>query len=328
MSSTFPPTIPPVADNPASEPIYLAIEIGGSKLQLFTGTADGKILDRRRLTVDKAAGGEGIRAQIATECISLIEQWHPQAIGVGYGGPVDWRTGQIVKSYHIAGWNDFPLGDWLKKLTGLPSFVENDANTAALGEALCGAGRGASPVFYITVGSGVGGGLAVNGQIFHGASPGEVEIGHVRLDRDGTIVEARCSGWSLDRIVLGEIEKEGGSILASLVAEHGTAGAARHLGPAVQQGDPLAAQIIAQSTDWLALALSHVTHLLHPEVIVVGGGVSLIGEPYRAAIESTLPRFLMDAFQPGPRILLAELREDAVPIGALALASRRLHDLP
>ncbi|HEY2342172.1 MAG TPA: ROK family protein [Chthoniobacteraceae bacterium] len=304
----------------------LAIEIGGSKLQLFAGRGDGKILDRRRFVVDRDAGGAGIRAQIAAALPELIERWQPGAIGVGYGGPVDWRRGRITRSYHIAGWDDFPLGQWLTDQSSLPVYIENDANTAALGEALHGAGIGLSPVFYVTLGSGVGGGLVIEGKVFHGAKPGEVEIGHVRLERDGTIVEDRCSGWSLDRLIRGEVEQAPESFLTQLVRSGPSGAEARHLGPALAAGDPLAFVILRKYSAELAFVLSHVAHLLHPHVIVLGGGVALIGEPLRAAVAETLPRFIMDAFQPGPRIALAALREDAVPVGALALAARGFSD--
>jgi glucokinase len=302
----------------------LAIEIGGSKLQLFAGRGDGFILDRRRFLVDREAGGEGIRNQIAEALPDLLERWHPGAIGVGYGGPVDWRRGRITKSYHISGWDDFPLGPWLKERAGVPVFVENDANTAALGEALQGAGVGWSPVFYVTLGSGVGGGMVIDGKVYHGAKPGEVEIGHLRLDHDGTIVEDRCSGWSVDRCIRQEIEHAPESRLAQLVRQAPPGGEARHLSAALAAEDSLARRILRQCTAELALALSHVVHLLHPQVIVVGGGLALLGEPLRAAIAEALPRFIMDAFQPGPRVALAALREDAVPVGALALAAQHL----
>jgi glucokinase len=298
----------------------LAIEIGGSKLQLAVGDETGRILDRRRFVVDRAAGGAGIRAQIEAALPELLARWQPRAIGVGYGGPVDWRTGRIVKSHHIEGWNDFPLAEWLQSLSGLPAVVENDANTAALGEARHGAGVGFNPVFWVNIGSGIGGGLVVDGRLYHGATPGEAEIGHVRLDRDGTIVEDRCSGWSIDRRIREEITQRADSALARLVAASSPGCEARHLGDALAQGDPLAQRILDDALGWLAFGLSHAVQLFHPEVIVVGGGLSLLGEPVRATLEKVLPQFVMDAFLPGPKILLAKLREDAVPVGALALA--------
>ena len=299
----------------------LAIEIGGSKLQVIAGDETGRILDRRRFAVERARGGEGIRAQIAEALPDLIARWQPRAIGVGYGGPVDWKTGRIAKSHHIEGWNDFPLGEWLASISRLPAFVENDANVAALGEALYGAGVGFSPVLWVNIGSGIGGGLVIDGRLYHGAVPGEIEIGHLRLDREGTIVEDRCSGWNIDRRILQEIVAMPDTPLAKIVTANEPGCEARHLSAALAQGDPLAQTILDDVMENLAFALSHVVQLLHPEVIVVGGGFSLIGEPVRAALEKALPKFIMDAFLPGPKILLAALREDAVPVGALALAA-------
>jgi glucokinase len=296
---------------------FLAIEIGGTKLQVCAGSADGAILDRRRFAVDRAAGGEGIRAQIAGALPELIAQWKPQAIGVGYGGPVDWKTGRIKCSHHVAGWNDFPLGEWLCERAEVPVFVENDANVAALGEALHGAGRGASPVFWVNSGSGVGGGLVVDGRLYHGALPGEMEIGHVRLERDGTIVEDRCSGWAVDRAVRAAVENDPQSVLARFAA--GSKPAARCLTPAIAAACPVADRILTDAMNELAFALSHVVQLLHPEVIVVGGGLSLLGEPLRSRLAAALPRWVMDAFAPGPRVELAALGEESVPVGALAL---------
>ncbi len=296
---------------------FLAIEIGGTKLQVCAGTADGAIVARVRFAVDRAGGGEGIRAQIIGALPELIAKWGPRAIGVGYGGPVDWKTGRIKCSHHIAGWDNFPLGDWLREGTSLPVFVENDANVAALGEAVHGAGRDANPVLWVNSGSGVGGGLVVDGHIYHGAVPGEIEIGHIRLERDGTIVEDRCSGWAVDRAVRDAVKEDPQSVLAQLAAK--SEPGARILAPAIAAGCPLADRILTGAMDELAFALSHAVQLLHPEMIVVGGGLGLIGEPLRARLAAALPRWVMDAFAPGPRIELAALGEDAVPVGALAL---------
>jgi len=296
---------------------FLAIEIGGTKLQVCAGTADGAIVARARFAVDRAGGGEGIRAQIIGALPDLIAKWSPRAIGVGYGGPVDWKTGRIKCSHHIAGWDNFPLGDWLREGTSLPVFVENDANVAALGEAVHGAGRDANPVLWVNSGSGVGGGLVVAGHIYHGAVPGEIEIGHIRLERDGTIVEDRCSGWAVDRAVRDAVKEDPQSVLAQLAAK--SEPGARILAPAIAAGCPFADRILTGAMDELAFALSHAVQLLHPEMIVVGGGLGLIGEPLRARLAAALPRWVMDAFVPGPRIELAALGEDAVPVGALAL---------
>lgn len=310
----------------ASSGCCIGIEIGGTKLQVVVGTPDGRIVERRRFAVDRDQGAAGIRAQIAHVLPELMQAERPGAVGVGYGGPVDHRTGAIVKSYHVAGWNDFPLGAWLADIAGVPVFVENDANVAALGEAIHGAGRGLNPVFYVTLGSGVGGGLVADGRIYHGFPPGEAEIGHLRLDRTGRTPEDCCSGWSVDRSIRAAVAAAPHSRLAALVAA-GPGPEARHLAAAVAAGDPVARGVLDAAAEDIALALSHVVHLFHPEAIVVGGGLSLMGEPLREAVAGQLPRFVMDAFRPGPLVALAALREDAVPVGAVTLAALRLREL-
>jgi len=297
----------------------LGLEIGGTKLQIVVGNVSAQILDRRRFAVDPARRGAGIREHIEATLAELISSTKPSAIGVGFGGPVDWNTGKICRSHQIEGWEDFKLRDWLQTLSGLPVCVDNDANTATYGEALHGAGVGLNPVFYVTLGSGVGGGLVVDGKIYHGARPGEAEIGHVRLDRQGTIVESRCSGWAVDAKIRQLKTAHPASPLSKLIGDS-IGGEAKYLVPALRQGDRAAKRVLTETAEDLAFGLSHVVHLFHPEAIILGGGLSLVGEPLRAAVEIALRVFTMAAFAPGPQIRLATLGEDAVPVGALELA--------
>lgn len=297
------------------------IEIGGTKLQLVLGDGTGAICERRKLEVDPVKGGAGIRDQIARALPDLVKGREIQAVGVGFGGPVDWRTGRICRSHQIEGWSEFDLAGWLGPLAGTPVIVDNDANVAALGEATRGSGVGFSPVFYVTLGSGVGGGLVLDERIYHGATPGEAEIGHVRLDRQGTILESRCSGWAVNARVRELTRNDPNGLLARLVGET-TGHEAKHLGAALEQGDPKARRLLAEIAEDLAFGLSHVVHLIHPQIIILGGGLASIGEPLRNAVAAELQRFLMDAFVPGPKIALAALGEDAVPAGALVLARR------
>ena len=298
---------------------FLSIEIGGTKLQIVAGDAAANLVERRRFTVDPAQGGAGIRRQLEEALPALVTQWQPAAIGVGFGGPVDWKTGCICRSHQVAGWSDFPLGEWLHQLTNLPVSVENDSNAATLGEALRGAGVGLDPVFYFNMGSGVGGGLAVDRRIYHGARPGEAEFGHLRLDRAGAIVEDRCSGWAVDARIRALRQSEPASLLGRLIGDQ-TGGESRHLAAALSGGDAAARRILNEISGDLAFALSHAVHLFHPEVVVMGGGLSLVGEPLRAAVAAELDRFVMEAFKPCPPVRLAALGEDAVPVGALLLA--------
>lgn len=298
----------------------VGIEIGGTKLQIVAGDETGKISERLRLAVSPSAGGAGIREQIKSAIPEFVKRTNAGAIGVGFGGPVDWKTGRICCSHQIEGWSEFPLADWLRELSGLPVRVDNDANVAALGEALHGSGREHELVFYVTLGSGVGGGMVVDKKIYHGARPGESEIGHVRFDRTGSTIESRCSGWAVDAMMRELKAGVPNSDFARRLPDT-KGGEAKFLRELVEAGDPVATSLLNTTADDLAFGLSHVVHLFHPEVIVLGGGLSLVGEPLRAAVARSLSIYIMRAFEPGPTVALASLKEDAVPVGALALAA-------
>ncbi|MDP7010025.1 MAG: ROK family protein [Verrucomicrobiota bacterium] len=298
--------------------VRIGIEIGGTKQQIVIGHSDGTIVDRCRFSVDPAGGGSVIRERIAGELPALISKHQPERIGVGFGGPVDIARGTVAVSHQIEGWSGFPLRDWLHDLTALPVTIANDANTAALAEVLCGAGRGFNPSFYMNMGSGVGGGLVIDGKIYHGDAPGEAEVGHLRLDTTGTTVEDRCSGWAVDHAIREAVKTNPDCPLAQLLSEE-TGGETKYLADALAQDDPIAHGILSSVTRNLAFALSHVVHLFHPQAIILGGGLSLVGVPLRKSIEKQLPQFLMEIYGNGPKIRLAELGEDAVPAGALLL---------
>jgi len=261
--------------------------------------------DRISHIIDASQGAPVIRRLIEQ---SLQKFGKLDAIGVGFGGPVNRITGEIWTSYHVEGWTGFNISSWLRRITNCDVIVENDANTAALGEATAGGGRSYRVVFYVTLGSGVGGGIVVDGQVYHGNLPGEVEFGHVRLNRSGLIVQESCSGWAVNE----KMRKR------NLVAD------AKELLPLMRSGNGVAIEIFEETMTDLAFGLSHVVHLFHPDTIIIGGGLSFIGEPLRLAIEQKLKMFIMDAFQPGPVIQLSQLKGDAVPVGALILAGNNL----
>jgi len=296
----------------------IGIEIGGTKQQIIAGDDQGNIVDRYRFGMEPNANASDIQKRITEELPKLITAHQPERIGVGFGGPVDIAQGKVATSHQIEGWSGFPLRDWLHDLSGLPVVIENDANSAALAEAVRGAGRGLNPAFYMNMGSGVGGGLIINGKIYHGTAPGEVEFGHLRLDPDGTTVEDHCSGWAVDNAIRDAAKNNPDCPLAQLLGKE-TGGEAKHLAESLAQDDPIAQDILDTLTHDLAFALSHVTHLFHPQVIILGGGLSLVGAPLRKGIEKKLPQFLMETYGNGPEIKLAELTEESVPVGALLL---------
>lgn len=301
----------------------IGIEIGGTKLQVVLGDGVSGIQRRVRLDVQPGKGAEEIQCQIESVLDQLVPEGSARAIGVGFGGPVDRITGRVHTSHQVSGWSGFGLVEWLEKRYGIPVALENDANVAALAEALFGVGKDKEIVFYITLGSGVGGGLVMHKKLYHGAVPGEVEVGHLRLDRNGTSLESCCSGWAVDKRIRDAIQQERSGVLFDLA--HGAlSGEARYLAPALALGDDTAKRILHDIADTLAFGLSHVVHLFHPDIVVIGGGLSLIGAPLAVATAAELPKHLMQAFVPGPTVALAQCGEDVVPLGALALARHRV----
>jgi glucokinase len=301
------------------EEFFIGIEIGGTKLQLVVGDGSANIIDRVRYPVDRTGGAIKIREQIQQGIEKLLAVNKVDAIGVGFGGPVDWKTGAIQLSHQVEGWGKFNLKTWLEELTGLPVAIDNDANTAALAEAKHGCGKGNAAVFYMTIGSGIGGGMIINEKVYHGRTPGEVEIGHIRLDKTGRTLESACSGWAVNQKVRQHIQTHPESRLAKL-AEKKIVPEAQYLGPALEEGDAEAAKIINDIADDISFALSHVVHLFNPDIIVIGGGLSLLKEHLSNPLTERLPHYMMKALLPAPPIIIAALGEDVVPIGALELA--------
>lgn len=302
--------------------MYLGIEIGGTKLQLGIGMGDGILAGLWRGTVDPGGGADGIRRQIQAAVPELLAQarvTHEQLrfAGVGFGGPVDDRRRRVIKSHQIAGWDDFPLADWIQQIVGIRAALGNDADVAGLGEALFGAGVGYSPLFYVTVGSGIGGGLILDNDIYRASGRGAAEIGHLRVpvpdaaDRPWTLLEHIASGWAIQEAA--RREKNDPTLTTQDVAQ------------AALAGDIVSRRILAGAREALAEALCHVIALLCPQRIVLGGGVSLIDESlWLKPIRDLVAERVFAPFAKSYDIVPAKLGEAAVIHGAIGLAAKRM----
>lgn len=365
---------------------YLGIEIGGTKLQIAVGRGEGEPFRALwRGDIDAAQGAGRIHQQIAAGIDELlvearIERATIAGVGIGFGGPVDTARGQVVTSHQVAGWDGFPLVKWFETNLGLPAVLHNDADTAAYAEAHFGAGRGFDPVLYITVGSGIGGGLICGGRIFRGSGAGAMEIGHLRPGRlprhvsvAGDSVETIASGFGIEdrarksiaeweaaqQLVesrfAGPNQKSSGAAEPSGAEAHGAAAAnagnrrfperfatlmklvdsnrdlitTRIIAQAARQGDRLCRELLFDATETLGWAVAQAITLINPGRIVIGGGVSLIGqeqffEPVREACQASV-------FQPFAgiaEIVPAALVEEVVIHGALALARDEFQQEP
>jgi glucokinase len=316
--------------------MYLGIEIGGTKLQLGVGAGDGHLAGLWRGPVDVSAGPEGIRRQIVQAVPELLKQSkidraRIKGIGIGFGGPVDDHNHTIIKSHQIEGWDNFPLEKWLSDLLGMPAVLGNDADVAGLAEALFGAGKGLSPIFYITIGSGIGGGLIINGEIYRGCGRGAAEIGHLRT-RDFSRqhityhpLEEHASGWAISRKVREALNQGVKSTMKHLQMISDATISTEDVANAASKGDAVALVILRQAQSHLADAICHVIALLCPRRIVIGGGVSLMGEkllfePLRKMVAERVFKPFADCYE----IVPAALGEEVVVHGALAMAKRKL----
>jgi glucokinase len=299
---------------------YLGIEIGGTKFQAVVADNHANILERVADTVGDEKEAIVIQEKIVKSISGLLLKYEIKSIGVAFGGPIDIKTGEIFTSFHVRGWNNFNIKSWLTKQFNIPVYVDNDANTAALAEARLGCGKEYSRVFYITLGSGVGGGFIIDGEIYHGKSLCEVEFGHIRLNKAGETVEMCCSGWALNKKLHEYITVNPDGILANLVKLKGT-DPSKCILDAINEGDSGAKHIFFEMTDNLAFGLSHVIHILNPDIIIIGGGLSLIGEIITNSVSQNLPKYLMSSIKNSlPEIKIAHLKEDVVPVGAVFLA--------
>lgn len=300
-------------------PHFLGIEIGGTKLQVGLGDGLGQVSHHHRVAARPQAGAAGIRAQIVDACHSLLQQssLKPSDIqycGIGFGGPVNDLTQRTITSHQVAGWDDFPLIQWCQETLGIPAVIGNDADVAGLAEATCGAGQGCNPVFYMNIGSGIGGALILNGKIHRGTGLGAGEIGHLWIDYEvdaepwqprhepaWSILEHRSSGWALQR------SAQQPDVMSLIQA--------------MQSGDARAQQTWVHARRRLAVALSHVIALICPQRIVLGGGVSLA--PVHLFLDPLRVELAQIAFKPfalSYDVQVAALGELVVVQGALALA--------
>ena len=313
--------------------MFLGIEIGGTKLQLGVGRGDGSpLVALERLDVQPQRGAEGIRQQIEQAAKELIERHAVSAVGIGFGGPVDAAAGRTVVSHQVDGWKDFPLADWSRKTFALPAAVANDSDLAGLAEARFGAGQGHRVVFYTNIGSGIGGALVVDGQLYRGGTGVASELGHLRpgpqSDRPDQTVESIASGWAVAaaarQLLINpkQTNKKAAADLLRRCHAEPTRLTAELVARAATEGNALALQVLDHAWQTFGWAVAQMITLLAPNVVVIGGGVSLVGEDLLfVPLCEYVSRYVFPPLQGTFEIVPAKLGEGVVVHGALATAS-------
>lgn len=350
------------SENP---PLVVGVDIGGT--QMRTGVLQGAKLRSR---VNMLTGENPTPDRVIPRLLSAIQQALTEAhltidqvagIGVATPGPLDYRTGVIYSPPNMPGWERVPLRNILQQQFKVPIYVENDAHAAGLGEYMFGAGRGSRNMVYLTISTGIGGGVILDGKIIEGASGTAGELGHMTIDRHGPrcncgnvgCLEALASGTAIARAANEAIDAEQGAELLTFVqtmrahtaiipdkaalpaspqdtqalheyedlseTEEPLRVNARTVARAAEAGIPLARAIITGAAEALGFGLVNIIHAFNPEKIILGGGVTLMGEMLMEPALRVVQEHAMQAPREAVRIVLAQLGVNVGLIGAGAL---------
>lgn len=277
----------------------VAVDIGGTKFSMALFDAAGRMIERESRMTDRAGGKDWMLDQIEFVGAAWQQTRGFNRIGIGFGGPVDFPAQVVALSTHVGGWSDFPLVQRLSSRFGVPCVMDNDANVGALGEGVHGAGKGIRPLFYMTLSTGIGGGILLESGIHRGADSYAGELGHVNIRLGGPGCLCGSSGC-FERMCCG------------LWLERDYGKSAREL---LQDPDFVSRYVVD-----LALGLKACIMLLNPARIVIGGGISKAGDALFVPLRQELRRQVTSWSRARLDVVPAALGDDSVLFGALELA--------
>lgn len=317
-------------------PYVVGMDLGGTKILAAVVDADGRIMAEAKSGTKSQQGPDRVielMAQTAQKAARLAGiDWHAVAgVGVGAPGPVDPQSGMVYNPPNLPGWDQIALGPRLAEALGVPVFIENDVNLGTLGEYALGAGRDTRDMVGIFVGTGVGGGLILDGRLRSGFRHAAGEVGHMIVVADGPVcgcgkrgcLESVASRTAIERDIRLGIAAGRKSLVAKLVRQEGrlTSGV---LARAVREGDPLTTEVISRAQWYLGLLAASIVNLIDPELIVFGGGVvEAFGKEFLSPIRAIARQhYIQQAGAKRVRIVAAQLGDHAGVLGAAVLARR------
>lgn len=330
-----------IGENQTSYPLVVGVDLGGT--QIRAAVLQGSTLLSR---ANMLTGENGTPERVIPRLFQAVDQALSEAgltreqiagIGIAAPGPLNNRTGVVLSPPNLPGWVDIPLREIFEEQYRLPIYLENDANAGALGEYLFGAGRGSRDMVYLTVSTGVGGGIIADGRILEGVAGTAGELGHITVDWRGDLcgcgnvgcLEGLASGTGIARRVVEAIERgEGEELLAyarqqqlplTQSPQDELRVDARLVAQAAKVGIPLAQKIINDASEALGVGLVNIIHLFNPEIIALGGGLMQMGEQLLAPALEVVQRRAMKVPREMARIVPAELGANVGLVGAGAL---------
>lgn len=305
----------------------IGIDLGGTKISGALAGLDGKVISQYTLPTNAAEGEAPVLNRIISVIETVIEDAHKntndiKAIGIGSPGPLDAKKGIIITTPNLP-FKNFKLVEPIKEKFGIPTYLDNDANVAAIGENVFGAGKGTENMVFVTVSTGVGGGAIINGKIYRGNTCNALEVGHMTLEKDGPrcncgnygCAEALASGTAIGKrakeAVAGDEEtslKNYKDVTSYEVFQE------------AKKGDKVAIKILDTCLNYLGICVANIITSFDPEMVIIGGGVSKGGDIVFEKVEEVVKERCFDTMAASCKIVPAGLGTDAGVIGAVALA--------
>ncbi|MGI5838530.1 MAG: ROK family protein [bacterium] len=317
--------------------LIVGVDIGGSKIALGLGDFAGTLRERREFPTpaEPNPATERIAAQIMDMLAAAGTGPGALAgIGLGCAGPLDQEAGTVLNAPNLPRWANFPLRGAVAGWFDCPVWLENDANAAALGEHRFGSGQGFADMVYVTLSTGIGGGIIINNQLLRGQGGGAGEIGHMTILPDGPLcncgnrgcLEALASGPAIARRARERLAAGGSSRLYEMAGGDPAAITSKTVAAAAAAGDRLAGEILAETIEYIGIGLGNVVTMLNPEAVIIGGGVAKIGRYLLAGAREIIGRRVR--LVPPPAVLPSGLDGDVGIYGALSLALYHLKARP
>jgi glucokinase len=313
---------------------YIGVDVGGTSIRAARFSGDSHIpAVKTKIPTQAAKGVEAVlqRIEMVIREVAGDGLLGVTAVGMALPGPMDPHTGILLSAPNLPGWENLPLQRMMEERIGRPFFLGNDANLAALGEWKFGAGRGHQDVLYLTLSTGIGGGVISGGRMLVGARGLAAEVGHMLAIPDGPLcscgqrghLEAVASGSAIARVARAKLKAGDGSDseIWELAGGELEAVTSAVVGAAAVAGDEFAGRLIVETGAFIGRTLSSLLHIFNPSIIIFGGGVSMLGDVILDPVRAAVRRYaISEAYWKSCPIVLAALGDDAGLVGAGALA--------
>lgn len=315
-----------------SSDYVLGVDIGGTKIALGLVDRQGRVVAAERMDTQAAGGANETVGRMIELCRRLIARpteakGNVGAVGIAFAGPMDPREGRIKNPPNLPDWHGLPLVSIVRDALGLPTYIENDANAAALGEARFGAGVGVDNMVYMTVSTGIGGGAVLDGRLYRGETASACELGHIKIAYQGRecgcgakgCLEAYSSGTALAKRAREAVASGEASMMPGLAggAEQITA---RTVVEAMDQGDALARRLWDEAMGYLGAGVGSVVNTFNPRLVVLGGGLTNAGERLFAPVREGMKKAAMGPLAEVVEIVPSKLGDQVGVVGAAAVA--------